>query len=328
MMSTPLFLLSLIASSASPASSLAQPESTVPMQSPYVLVLGIAQDGGAPQAGYPAEPGWRDASRRRLATSLALVDPASGGRWLFDATPDFPEQLQRLDEAAPAKSRPGLSGIFLTHAHIGHYTGLMYLGKEVIGAKEVPVWAMPRMRQFLTDNGPWQQLVRFNNIKLEALVANEPVQLNASLKVTPILVPHRQEYSEVVGFRIDGPATSVLFIPDIDSWTQWDEQGTRIEDEIAKVDVAYLDGTFFANGEIPGRDMSGFPHPFISTSLARFAALPESERAKIRFIHLNHTNAALWADTEARRQITRTGSRVAEEGERVSLGTRPDSTGE
>jgi pyrroloquinoline quinone biosynthesis protein B len=288
---------------------------------PYLLVLGIAQDGGAPQAGYPNEPGWKDPSYRRHATSLALVDPASGGRWLFDATPDFPEQLEMLDQAAPPKNRPDLAGIFLTHAHVGHYAGLMYLGKEVIGAQDVPVWAMPRMQQFLTDNGPWQQLVRLHNIALRPLAAGTPVVLNERIKVMPILVPHRQEYSEVVGFRIQGPKVSVLFIPDIDSWTQWDEQGTRIEDEIAKVDVAYLDGTFFANGEIPGRDMSGFPHPFISTSLARFAALPAKERAKIHFIHLNHTNAALWPGSEARRQVEAAGCRVADEGERIDLGT-------
>jgi pyrroloquinoline quinone biosynthesis protein B len=312
-------LVAFLFSSAASANPVSEPEATVVMQTPYVMVLGIAQDGGAPQAGYPKEPGWHDPSRRRLATCLALIDPTTGGRWLFDATPDFPEQLQRLDEIAPVQGRPGIAGIFLTHAHIGHYTGLMYLGKEVIGAKDVPVWAMPRMQQFLRDNGPWQQLVRFNNIALQPLVANAPVRLPSGLKVTPILVPHRQEYSEVVGFRIEGPTASILFIPDIDSWDQWDEQGTRIEDEIAKVDVAYLDGTFFANGEIPGRDMSGFPHPFISTSLARFAALPGSERAKIRFIHLNHTNAALWPETDARKQIDKSGFRVAEEGERVEL---------
>ena len=288
---------------------------------PYLLVLGIAQDGGAPQAGYPNEPGWENPHFRRHVTSLALVDPVSGGRWLFDATPDFPEQLQMLDQAAPPRSRPDLAGIFLTHAHIGHYAGLMFLGKEVIGAQDVTVWAMPRMQQFLNDNGPWQQLVRLHNIALQPLSAGTPVVLNERLKVIPILVPHRQEYSEVVGFRIEGPKVSVLFIPDIDSWTQWDEQGTRIEDEIAKVDVAYLDGTFFANGEIPGRDMSGFPHPFISTSLARFAALPAKERAKIHFIHLNHSNAALWPGSEARRKIEAAGCRVAEEGEHIELGT-------
>jgi len=67
-----------------------------------------------------------------------VVDPASGAAGL--STPrGFSEQLQRLDEIAPKPdSRPGLSGIFLTHRHIGHYAGLMYLGKEVIGAKDLP----------------------------------------------------------------------------------------------------------------------------------------------------------------------------------------------
>jgi pyrroloquinoline quinone biosynthesis protein B len=313
-------LLCVLVFSSAAAAPAAEPAAPAP--GPYLLVLGIAQDGGAPQAGYSTDKGWHDPSRRRLATCLALVDPASGGRWLFDATPNFPEQLQRLDEAAPsAGKRPGLSGIFLTHAHIGHYAGLMFLGKEVIGASDVPVYAMPRMSRFLSDNGPWQQLVRLNNIALKPLAASEPVLLTDGLKVTPILVPHRQEYSEVVGFRIEGPKRSVLFVPDIDSWTELDAQGTRIENEIAKVDVAYLDGTFFADGEIPGRDMSGFPHPFISASLARFAALPGKERAKIRFIHLNHTNAALWPDSAERRRVDQSGSRVAEEGERVELGT-------
>ena len=316
LLSVSLFALPVASVSSASAAGAAVP-------APYLVVLGIAQDGGAPQAGYPAEPGWHDPAKRRLATSLALVDPATGDRWLFDATPNFPEQLQRLDEIAPHPgSRPGLSGIFLTHAHIGHYAGLMYLGKEVIGATDLPVYAMPRMRQFLTDNGPWQQLVRINNIVLKPLSSGEAVPLTEGLKVTPILVPHRQEYSEVVGFRIEGPKASVLFIPDIDSWAQWDAQGTRIEDEIAKVDVAYLDGTFFANGEIPGRDMSGFPHPFISASLARFAALPAKEREKIRYIHLNHTNAALWPESAERGLVNDAGSRVAEEGERVELGAR------
>ena len=308
---------------ASPAHAVAGAAPAKPKSvAPYLVVLGIAQDGGAPQAGTPKEPGWHDPAMRRLATSLALVDPATGARWLFDATPNFPEQLQRLDEIAPVEARPGLSGIFLTHAHIGHYTGLMFLGKEVLGAKGVPVYAMPRMQQFLRDNGPWSQLVTLDNIELRPLADGVAVTLEHGLTVTPLLVPHRQEFSEVVGFRIASASKKVLFIPDIDSWDQWDAAGTRIEDEIAKVDVAYLDGTFFANGEIPGRDMSGFPHPFIRTSMGRFAALPAKEKAKLRFIHLNHTNQALWADTPERREVEAAGFRVAEEGERVPLGNR------
>ena len=143
--------------------------------------------------------------------------------------------------------------------------------------------------------------------------------LGEGLSVTPFLVPHRQEYSEVVGYRIDGPSRSVLFIPDIDSWEEWDAMGTRIEDMLARVDIAYLDGTFFANGEIPGRDMSGFPHPFITHSMERFASLPETARAKVRFLHLNHTNPALQTDGYAQRRIQRAGMRVAQEGEAEGL---------
>jgi len=286
---------------------------------PYVVVLGVAQDGGVPQAGSTGAAGWQDPSRRRLVVSLGLVDPITGDRWMFEATPDFRLELERLDEIYPVAKRPGLDGIFLTHAHIGHYTGLMFLGHESMGASGVPVYAMPRMGQFLAQNGPWSQLVGYGNIELRPLADGIPVRLNDRLTVTPFLVPHRQEYAEVVGFRIDGPERSALFIPDIDSWEEWDAQGTRIEDVLADVDVAYLDATFYANGEIPGRDMSGFPHPFITHSMERFADLSAEVRDRVRFIHVNHTNPALWADSQARASIEAAGFHMAEPLERQGL---------
>ena len=290
-----------------------------PEANPYLIVLGIAQDGGVPQAGSKTHRGWEDPEFARHVVSLGIVDPATSERWLVDATPDFREQLHILDNVFPVDGIPGLTGIFLTHAHMGHYTGLMFLGLEAIGADGVPVYAMPRMTEYLKKNGPWDQLVRYGNIVLKPLQERTRVELNDHLAITPYLVPHRQEYSEVVGFVIHGPNRSVLHIPDIDKWEHWDKQGTRVEDLIAKVDVAFLDGTFYANGEIPGRDMSGFPHPFITHSMERFGTLPPDERAKIRFIHLNHTNPALNPDGEARKAIEENGFGVAQEMERVEL---------
>jgi len=286
-----------------------------PPATPYLVVLGNAQDGGVPQPGSP------DRGYQRLATSLGMVDPASGKRWLFEATPHFPEQLRRLDSIAPRGDRPapGLDGIFLTHAHMGHYTGLMYLGHEVMGAHGVPVYAPPRMTEYLRDNGPWSQLASLENIVLNAMAPGTTITLTESISVSAFAVPHRQEYSEVVGYRIDGPDRSVLFIPDIDGWDDWDAAGVRIEDQIASVDVAYLDGSFYRDGEVAGRDMSGFPHPRISQSMERFSELPEVERAKIRFIHLNHTNAAHDPAGPERRAVTAAGMSVAQEGEMVSL---------
>ncbi len=285
---------------------------------PYIIVLGIAQDGGVPQAGTKPDSANEPALRRHVA-SLGLVDPASGARWMFDATPDFPGQLRTLDSIAPVAPTPGLAGIFLTHAHMGHYTGLMHLGHESMGAHGVTVYAMPKMAEFLASNGPWGQLVRLENITIEPLHDSVSVQLNERLSVMPLLVPHRQEYSEVVGFRIQGPTRAVLFIPDIDRWEAWDREGRHLEDMLDGVDVAYLDGTFFADREVGGRDMSGFPHPFITSTMDRLKQLPSTERAKVRFIHLNHTNPALNADSPARRAITSAGFRVAEELERVPL---------
>ncbi len=287
--------------------------------SPYLVVLGIAQDGGYPQAGCRkscCQRVYNGQQPGRFIASLAIVDPRSGRRWLIDATPDFREQLRLLDETAPVPDSPGLAGIFLTHAHIGHYTGLMHLGREVMGSRRVPVYAMPRMHTFIRENGPWSLLVDLHNIELRRLAHQTPVRLADDLSIIPILVPHRDEFSETVGFLIRGPNRSALYIPDIDKWERWK---VRIEDMLSKVDVAFLDGTFFANGEIPGRDMSEIPHPFIVESMQRFASLPVSEKRKIRFIHLNHTNPALNRTSQAYHKIQQAGLAVARQGEKVGL---------
>lgn len=278
---------------------------------PYVLVLGIAQDGGIPQAG--CRKSCCTSGRHEDVASLALVDPAAQRWWLFDATPDFRAQLARVAAAAPACS---LAGIFLTHAHIGHYTGLMHLGREAMGAHDVPVWAMPRMTGFLSGNGPWDQLVRLHNIALHALQADTLVSLGDSLSVTPFRVPHRDEYSETVGFRIASARGEVVFVPDIDKWERWDRDVGAL---VAHASAAYLDGTFFDGDELPGRDMNEIPHPFVVESLARFAPLPPSVRARIHFIHLNHTNRAAIAGTAERGRVEAAGCRVASAGERTAL---------
>ena len=295
------------------------PDSTPAPAAPFAVILGIAQDGGYPQAGTKESAAWDHPAQRRLVASLAVVDPQSGERWLIDCTPDFPQQLHRLDEIAPAQGTPGLAGVLLTHAHVGHYAGLIHLGRESMSAHEVPVYAMPRMADFLRKNGPWELLVRLRNVVIVPLAAGTPMRLGARLTATPLLVPHRDEYSETVAFRIAGPTRSLLWLPDIDKWEKWDAQGTKLEDVLARVDVAYVDGTFFADGEIPGRPMSEIPHPFVRETIARLARLPAAERRKVHFVHLNRTNPLVRGDAKARAEVAAAGMAVAEEGERQAL---------
>ena len=288
-------------------------------ESPYVVVLGITQDGGYPQAGCKKEccaDAWKDPARRRHASCIAVVDPQSAQRWIIDATPDFREQLRMLDTVFPPSVSPGIDGIFLTHGHMGHYTGLMHLGREAMGTKNVPVYAMPRMYRYLEDNGPWSQLVRLNNISLRAIKNGSPVALNPRISITPFLVPHRDEYTEVVGYWIEGPNHSVLYISDIDKWDRWDES---IKEKISRASVAYLDATFYAEGEIPGRNMADIPHPFIEESLRLFESMPAPDKTKVRFIHFNHTNPVVIPGGDARKHINDAGYRAAEELEIFKL---------
>ncbi len=286
--------------------------------SSYIQVLGIAQDAGYPQANcYAAHclRAWRDKNLRRTTSSIALVDEPSMSKYLFDATPDVREQLYQLHLAAPDPEF-SLRGVFLTHAHIGHYTGLMHFGREASSTRAMPVYVMPRMHGFLSNNGPWDQLVRLGNIRLEALDDGHPVRLSGDIRVTPFLVPHRKEYSETVGYRIDGPNKSAVFIPDIDKWERWE---TDIRSVIRSVDYALLDATFYAHGELPGRDMSKIPHPLVTDSMALFEELTDEEKSRVIFIHMNHTNPLLIDGSPEQEEVKKRGYRYAREGMRLEL---------
>ena len=298
-----------------PGISFAQSQEAATKSSQYITVLGIAQDGGYPQAGCTAEHclrHWRGEEEKRQVVSLGLTDQASGQNWLFEATPDFTSQLQQLQQASGSSS---LSGIFLTHAHMGHYAGLLQLGREAMGAKGIPVYVMPRMKEFLEKNAPWSQLVALGNIKLILMEQDQPIQLTPNLRVIPLKVPHRDEFSETVGFRIETNEKSLLFIPDIDKWPLW-EKDIRVE--VARVDVALLDATFYQEGELPYRNMSEIPHPFVAESIALFSPLPAVEKRKVKFIHFNHTNPLILEGSE-RDAVKKLGFEVATEGERIVL---------
>jgi pyrroloquinoline quinone biosynthesis protein B len=312
----PLAILAALLVACSCPKSASEPPATPAPDQPYVLVLGTAQDAGLPQIGCAHDGCVRARANqddRRLVASLLLCDPRSGKRWLFDATPDLREQVASA-QGHPASrkhdvARPPLfDGIFLTHAHMGHYTGLMYLGRESYGAKQQRVFATARMSGFLRDNGPWSQLVSLQNIVLQTLTPDQTVSLATDISVTSLLVPHRDEFSDTLAFVLRGPNRSVLYLPDIDKWDKWSR---RIEDVIGDVDVAMIDGTFFSDGEIPGRSMADIPHPFITESIDQLRGLNAKERGKVLFTHLNHSNPAADPNSGAAQQIRAAGMAVA-----------------
>ena len=294
------------------SNSFAQNQHQYLTKRPYSVVLGIAQDGGYPHAGCErscCKNAWKTDSLRKMVSCIAIIDPRSGLAWMFDATPDFAKQYNIITKRHGAR----LAGIFLTHAHIGHYTGLMHLGKEVMGAKNIVVYAMPKMKTFLEQNGPWNQLVSLQNITINRIKDKKEILLARDLIVEPFLVPHRDEFSETVGYNIIGPNESLIYIPDIDKWEKWDHD---IRFWVESNSYALLDGTFYYDGEIPNRNISEIPHPFIIESMNYFSDLLKRDQKKIYFIHLNHTNPAINENSAAARHIKFNGFNTARAGMR------------
>jgi pyrroloquinoline quinone biosynthesis protein B len=290
---------------------------TTPAATRYRLcILGIAQDAGYPQAGCSkncCKRAWQHPQHKRFVASIAIADYVEKKWWLFDATPDIREQLQ-LFEKMTAKAFPPLpEGIFLTHGHIGHYTGLMQLGREVMNTRSLPVYVLPRMKDYLTQNGPWRLLVALQNIALHPL-QSDSVLTAGTLRITPFLVPHRDEFTETAGYRIETDNKSVLFIPDIDKWEKF---GTDIRRLVQECNIALLDGTFYKDGELPGRPMHEVPHPFVTESMQLFDTM--QCRRNIWFIHLNHTNPLLDTGSPASKRVRAKGYHIATQGEEIAL---------
>ena len=283
----------------------------------YITILGTAQDGGFPHIGCQkkcCDDFYKGVSPKQKVVSLGLIDKEAQQKFLFEATPDISTQLADL-EKNHFRTSTIIDGVFITHAHIGHYAGLLYFGKEALGKKDIPVYAMPKMKNFLINNGPWSQLVSIQNIIFSDLSKDTPVKLNNSLTVTPFLVPHRDEFSETVGYKIEGKNKTALFIPDINKWDLWEK---NIVEEVKKVDYAFLDATFFKEGEI-NRPMSEVPHPFIEETVDLFKNESLTTKRKVIFIHFNHTNPALQTSSKERKELTLLGYKFATEGERYEL---------
>mgnify|MGYP000523285486 CR=1 FL=1 len=293
-------------------------KSSAPVLETSLIILGTVQDAGSPHIACKKEccsALFENPDSLRRVVSLGLIDPENDKTFLFEATPDITSQLKILKQFSNSEEELP-DGIFLTHAHIGHYTGLIYLGKEATNAVKIPVYAMPRMKTFLEENGPWSQLVTTANIVLQPLENKKEVALTSNLHVIPFTVPHRDEFSETVGYTILGPHKSALFIPDIDKWQKWE---VSIIAAIEQVDYAFLDATFYNGAEINTRDISQIPHPFIIESMELFKDLPLSEKQKIHFIHFNHTNPALNSESDAYKTIIKSGFNIAKTNDLIQL---------
>jgi len=276
-----------------------------------ILLLGAAQDAGRPQGGCSCDnciAARKDPGKVEYPSSIAIIHHGEKRFWIVDATPAFPAQLEMVKEATDGYK---FCGIFITHAHIGHYTGLMFLGKEVMNTHEMPVYASDAVGKFLAENAPWSQLINQGNIVLHTIEEEQPVQISPEISVTGYFVPHRDEFADTFSFVIRGPNRSLFYCPDIDKWEQWKHD---LRTFLTDIDIALLDGTFYSNDELPKDRISKVPHPTVTSSCERLDGIS----GKVTFIHMNHTNP-LYREGEEKADLLRSGFGVGERGQRWSL---------
>ena len=262
-----------------------------------LVVLGSGQDGGTPQLGQSVT------SVSRTASSIAVI--GEDRCLLFDVSPDVRLQTAALSWSSTAIRRP-FDAIFITHAHMGHYAGLVHFGRESIDADRIPVHASASVLGFLTSNEPWSSLFHNGNLVAEPMV--DAVAFGR-LTVARIPVPHRSEFSDASAFSIlvdDDPWA--LYLPDIDSWDEW----PQAEDVIGRHSVAVVDATFGEPDELPGRDLTEIPHPLVRHTVDRFGHLTEDSTVVLS--HINHSNALNDDASDLRRQVLDAGFLVASDG--------------
>jgi pyrroloquinoline quinone biosynthesis protein B len=276
------------------------------------ILLGTAQDAGVPQAGCycpNCESAHNDPTQRQPVVCLGLVDHTTRQSWLIDATPDFREQLHLLRQLAPDCL---LAGLILSHAHIGHYAGLVHVGPEAMNTQKLPVYGTLKMANFLAANAPWSQLVSRGHIELYLLAPEVETALSPNLSLRPVRVPHRDEFSDTMAFVVRGARRQLFYCPDIDTWDKWEYE---LDSFVAEMDVALLDGCFFSADELPGRKFNEIPHPLVTDTVSRLAGV----EGEVRLIHLNHSNPLHAAGAE-RKWLIEQGFKVGSFGEKWVLG--------
>ncbi len=273
-----------------------------------IKVLGSGQDAGIPQIGCHCDNCTRarkQSEYARLGASIAVL--TNDSCYIIDASPDFKEQIDLLGMDVKKEKRKGkipTSGILLTHAHFGHCSGLLQLGKEALNEKNLPVFCTPKMKGFLEGNLPFSLLVETGNIKVNELQIGVESKV-CGLSFIPISVPHRDDISDTVGFIILS-GKRFIYIPDLDYWAD------EIISEIEKADLAIIDGTFHSKDEITR--FEDVPHPTILETIKTF----ENIHSKILFTHINHTNA-INRQGDERKYIKERGFDIAYDGMEIEL---------
>jgi pyrroloquinoline quinone biosynthesis protein B len=290
------------------------------MNEVIVSILGVAQDGGIPQAGCNCKrclSAHENLDLRKFPVSCGVIG-IDDSFHMIEVSRQLSEQLKLASDIFGPNFPVKPDSVIITHGHLGHIDGLGLFGKEVMGVNDVPLISSEKVINLLSKRG-----------LVESFICRE-ISPNTKIEPTPdcgfsvefLKVPHRDEETDTHAIIIRGPKKSLLFLPDHDSWDEtFRETGTKdIRDFLNRisVDIALIDGTFWDENELKNRKMDKIPHPTISESLELLGKKRIND-PEIYFIHLNHTNPANDETSIQRKKIDSMGWGVVLQGSIFSI---------
>jgi pyrroloquinoline quinone biosynthesis protein B len=273
------------------------------------VILGIAQDGGVPHPNCYCETcnSFSAKNKQLSPSSIAVIDDTQ--LHLIDITRDLNRQLRMIPKQME------VSDIWLTHGHLGHIDGMGLFGKEAIDAKGIIVHASESMTELINNTPRWRSLIDFGTFIIHPFTSNKTIQTSEFLSITPIPVPHRNEWTDTHAFIIKGKEKSILYLPDHDTWEETLEslgKETIFEwFESLEVDIFFIDGTFWSSNEL--KRQNEVPHPPILETIQRLNN--SNKRFDVRFIHLNHSNPLLNPESKETKILQDSGYKICVEGE-------------
>tara|TARA_B100000767_G_C19705113_1_gene510177 strand:- start:596 stop:1333 length:738 start_codon:yes stop_codon:yes gene_type:complete len=212
--------------------------------------------------------------------------------------------------------------LLLTHAHFGHVDGLGLFGRETLSAQGIHLHVSEEMYHLVDQTPQWNLMVQQGVFEIQTFAVGSALFNQGSLKIEPVRIPHRDELSDMHAFIIRGPNKSLLFLPDHDTWdeTLAVHNSTSIREWLSKmnVDIALIDGTFWSEDELGGRNQAHVPHPPVLQTLKMLDEKKDGD-PEILFTHLNHTNPLYNQGGEQMRQVSKQGWGVAHQGQRFTL---------
>ena len=278
-----------------------------------VTVLGIAQDGGHPQPGC-LRPCCANITEPHYPVSLGIRS-SKGTNLLIEATRNLGDQFTLWGQTK-------VDHLLLTHAHLGHVDGLGLFGREAIAARDIELHVSDDMYHLIDRTPQWNLMVQQGVFNIRTFTAGDVVFSQGELSIEAVRIPHRAELSDMHAFIIRGPSKSLLFLTDHDTWneTLTVHDCSSIRELLAKlnVDIALIDGTFWSEDELAGRNQATVPHPPVLQTLNMLGSREDGD-PDIIFTHLNHTNPLYNRDSEQYAEVERLGWSVAYQGQRFTL---------